>query len=189
MGFKSGMQKIGSALFGDSGYDQQDTMTAEQKAQYNKMLAQGGALTGGAYDALGAGIAEGYNPYDAVGSQRILGEMKGDMRRDFNNEVGNLSGSNVGRFGSGFNKARGDLVNQYNKNITNIDYQDLMNQQQMGQQAYGNKMNAVNALLGQQSGLLNRQAVQNQNTQGTGIAQIAGGIGGIASMASKILGG
>jgi len=180
---------ISNALFGKSGYEQQKLMTGPQEEQYNKMLSQGGALTGGAYDALGAGIAEGYNPYDSVGSQRILGEMKGNMRNDFNNEVGNMSSSNVGRFGSGFNKVRTGLVDAYNRNVTDLDYKDLMNQQQMGQQAYGNKMDAVNALLGNQSNLLNRQAVQNKDTQSMGITQFAGGIGGIASMGKKLIGG
>jgi len=183
------MDKIGGVLFGKSGYEQQDTMTAEQKAKYNQMLNQGGALTGGAYDALGAGIAEGYNGYDSVGGDALVGQMKGDMRNDFNNEVGNMSGSNVGRFGSGFNKARTGLVDAYNRNVTDLDYKNLMTKANFGQQAYGNKMDAVNALLGNQSNLLNRQAVQNQNTQGTGIAQIASGIGGIASMGRKLLGG
>jgi len=183
------MDSIGKGLFGKSGYEQQNTMTPAQKAAYNQMLSQGGALTGGAYSALGQGIANGYNAYDAVRGDQLVNDMKGDMREDFNNETGNLSGSNVGRFGSGFNKARGDLVDKYNRNVTNLDYQNLMTKAKWGQEAYGNKMGAVNSLLGTQAGLLNRQAVQNQATQSMGLTQLASGIGGIASMAGKIAGG
>ncbi len=183
------MNKVGETLFGKSGYEQQSTLTKEQKKYMNSMLKQGGELTGGAYGALGNAIADPYNAYDAVEGDRLVGDMKMNMREDFGNEVGNLSGSNVGRFGSGFNKARNDLVDKYNRNVTNLDYQNLMTKAQMGQQAYNNQMGAVNNLLGTQTNLLQRQATQNQNTKSTGLMDILGGVGQTASMISKISGG
>lgn len=182
------MDKVGGVLFGKSGYDQQETLSPEQLMARN---AQSQAMRQGVVNsgqALAGYTQAGFNPYDEVDGAGQFGRMQNFLGEDQIRQQSALKGGPMNRFSTASAKMSGDISNNYQRNMLGVDQARLQAQTQGRQQGYGNQMQAIQqALAGNQGTLQNSNQIQ--NTQGMGLTQLAGGIGGIASMAGKLFGG
>jgi len=176
-----GSEMSGYARNGFNAYDQ--AQGRDQFSQMKGFLGSDAQKQANALSGSNFGSRFGRGGQSALGSLRdtyqknMLGVDQAQLQAETNakqQQYGNQIGALTSEAGANQN----NFANQ----MSAIGQVNGANQQQ-----YANQLQAIQqALAGNQGTLQNTNQIQ--NTQSTGLTQIAGGIGGIASMAGKIYG-
>jgi len=175
-----------SKLFGEDKIKQQDTLNKLQGQLRDSMVGDVGRHTTGAIDTMGGYAQDGYNAYDDVEGDRLVGDMKQQLGVNHQKDMRGFANSNIGsRFSYARKAGENEMNNAYNQNLTNLDYQNLQTKTQAGQQAYGNQMDALKGVLGTAQGLMN-PTQQNMQMHKPGALDYLSGIGGAVGTIKKM---
>lgn len=181
-----------TSLDGKTGNVSLDTLTADQKNLMNKYLAslQGGV--GKNIETIQGYAEKGFNPYDAVEGDRLVGEMRNYIEDDAKAQIDALKGGAMNRFSLASNKAMRDIDDARRKQLTELNYKNLMDKAGYSGQAYQNQINAIGNLFNQSNSLMGLQTFQNQQTYNPGLldrlGQVANIGSGIASVGKMFIG-
>lgn len=177
-----------SKLFGKDKIKQQDTLNEAQAGLRDAMVGDIGRHTTGAIDTMGGFAQEGYNPYDEMGGDELVGQLRDRLVVDNERNKRAFANTNIG---SRFSYARSAGENQMNQDLSNkqldLDYQNLMNKTGFRQQAYGNQMGALQGILGTAQGLMT-PTQQNMQMHSPGALDYISGIGAAAGGIKKLFG-
>lgn len=173
-------------LFGKDKMQQNEMLNKVQAGLRDNMVGDFGRHTTGAIDALGGFAQEGYNPYDEMGGDELVGRMRNQLGIDHAKNQRAFANSNIGkRFSYANSAGMNEMNNMHSKNLTDLDYQNLMAKTGFRQQGYQNQTGAINSLLGGARGVLgSTQQMQQMHKPGaldylSGIGSAVGTIKGL----------
>lgn len=179
------------AIDGESGNEAVPTLTPEQKALMDKYLSSLYSGSGNTVNTLQGYADKAYNPYDAVEGDRLVGEMRGYINDDAKAQIDALKGGAMNRFSLASNKAMRDIDDSRRKQLTELNYKNLMDKTGFAQQSYQNQNDAISKLFSMSSAMVGQGAFQNQQTYSPGwldrIGQASNIIGTGASVAKLFL--
>ena len=165
-----------SKLFGSDKAENHELLSDEQKRLRNSLIGDIGQYTGGSIDALGGYAQEGYNPYDELAGDEVVGRLKDKLSIDNERNKRSFANSNIGKR---FSYARSAGENQMNQDFSNkladLDYQNLMAKTGFRQQGYGNQMQAIQGIMGNAQNLMTPTS-QMLQTHKPGALDYLGGI-------------
>ena len=166
-----------SKLFGKDKMKQNETLNKVQAGLRNEMVGDFGRYSTGAIDALGGFAQEGYNPYDEIGGDELVSRMRDQLGIDHAKNQRAFANSNIGKRFSYANAAgMNQMNNMHSKNLTDLDYQNLIAKTGFRQQGYQNQNNAINSLLQGTQGVLGSTQNMTQMHK-PGALDYLGGIG------------
>ena len=178
-------------LDGKSGNKSLDTVTAEQKDLMNRYLYSLSSGVAKNVNNMQSYAEKGFNPYDAVEGDRLVGEMRGYIEDDARAQMDAIKGSPLNRFSLASNKAMRDIDDARRKQLTELNYKNLTDKAGYSSQAYQNQINAISNLFNQSNSMIGLQTFQNQQTYKPGaldrLGQVANMGSGIASVGKMFI--
>lgn len=170
--------KATGLMFGKGGMVSGNLQSKDQLNYINSGVNRVGQHSNDLID-IGAQVGrEGYNPYDAVGGAGYFDRMRNYLRDDSLSAQNRLKGSSMGRFSQGTQSALNSIRERYNRQMTDLDMNQLMTEAQFGQQGHENQMNALYRTLGHGNELALARTKENEAGNKPGLLQMGMGIYG-----------